>query len=205
VPGRQAGPLQTPATAVPAAGARLAAPPSSVTTPAPTGTSLSEPPPPVAADSNRAQAAQTNGVPTADPNRGPQPQPPIRFAAPPAALRPSVAVAPFPLPSTDPGLPDRIYTSADPGLIAPVLIKPYLPGLTEQSTIGTRLGVLEVVVDPTGAVESVRLRSPENRYRERWWLFVAKNWQFRPAYKDGQPVRFLTLIPLTDARLTDPQ
>ena len=63
-------------------------------------------------------------------------------------------------------------------------------------------GSLEVVVDPTGAVESVRLRSPENRYRERWWLFVAKNWQFRPAYKDGQPVRFLTLIPLTDARFT---
>ena len=112
---------------------------------------------------------------------------------------------PPPSPSTDPGFPDRIYTSGDPGVIAPVLIRPYLPGLTEQSAVGTRLGVLEVVVDTTGAVESVRLRSPENRYRERWWLFVAKNWQFRPAYKDGQPVRFLTLIPLTDARFTDPQ
>jgi hypothetical protein len=115
-------------------------------------------------------------------------------------------VAPPPLPpSTDPSFPDRIYTSGDPGVAAPVLIRPYLPGLTEQGTVGTRLGVLEIVVDTTGRVESVRLRSPENRYRERWWLFVAKNWQFRPAYKDGQPVRFLTLIPLTDARLTDPQ
>jgi hypothetical protein len=130
----------------------------------------------------------------------------VRFATPPSAPRPSVAVAPPPAPPKDPGFPDRIYTSGDPGVIAPVLIRPYLPGLTEQqSTVGTRLGVLEVIVDTTGAVESVRLRSPENRYRERWWLFVAKNWQFRPAYKDGQPVRFLTLIPLTDARFTDPQ
>jgi hypothetical protein len=114
-------------------------------------------------------------------------------------------VAPPPAPPTERGFSDRIYTSGDPGVIAPVLIRPYLPGLTEQTAVGTHLGVLEVVVDRTGAVESVRLRSPENRYRERWWLFVAKNWQFRPAYKDGQPVRFLTLIPLTDARLTDPQ
>jgi hypothetical protein len=211
-PGRQGGSPQTPAATVPAASApaaraHAAAPPSSVvTTPAPAATSLREPPAPVATDSSGAQAVDANRTPTADTNRGPQTQPPVRFAAPPSAPRPSVAVAPPPPPpSTDPGFPDRIYTSADPGVLAPVLIRPYLPGLTEQSTVGTRLGVLEVVVDTTGAVESVRLRSPENRYRERWWLFVAKNWQFRPAYKDGQPVRFLTLIPLTDARLTDPQ
>jgi hypothetical protein len=199
-PRRQGGSPQTPA-----ARARAAAPPSSVvTTPAPAATSLREQPAPVATDSSGAQAVDANRTPTADTNRGAQP--PVRFATPPSAPRPSVAVVPPPPPtSTDPGFPDRIYTSADPGVMAPVLIRPYLPGLTEQSTVGTRLGVLEVVVDTTGAVESVRLRSPENRYRERWWLFVAKNWQFRPAYKDGQPVRFLTLIPLTDARLTDPQ
>jgi hypothetical protein len=202
-PGRQGGSPQTPA-----ARARAAAPPSSVfTTPAiptPAATSLREQPAPVATDSSGARAVDANRTPTADTNRGAQP--PVRFAAPPSAPRPSVAVVPPPPPpSPDPGFPNRIFTSADPGVLAPVLIRPYLPGLTEQSTVGTRLGVLEVVVDTTGAVESVRLRSPENRYRERWWLFVAKNWQFRPAYKDGQPVRFLTLIPLTDARLTDPQ
>jgi hypothetical protein len=206
----------TAATAPPPASAPLS-PGSSVTpapgrqggspeTPAATGPVASEPPAPVATDSSGAQAVDSNRTPTAGTNRGGQPQPPVRFAAPPSAPRPSVAVAPPPPPpSTDSGFPDRIYTSGDPGVIAPVLIRPYLPGLTEQSAVGTRLGVLEVVVDPTGAVESVRLRSPENRYRERWWLFVAKNWQFRPAYKDGQPVRFLTLIPLTDARFTDPQ
>jgi hypothetical protein len=198
VPRGQAGSPQTKAAGSPAVVAPATASSAGlITTPAPAGTSLSEPPPPVATDSKRAPAADTN--------RGPQPQPPIRFAAPPSAPRPSVAVAPPPAPPTDPGFPDRIYTSGDSGVIAPVLVKPFLPGLTEQSTVGTRLGVLEVIVDTTGAVESVRLRSPENRYRERWWLFVAKNWQFRPAYKDGQPVRFLTLIPLTDARLTDPQ
>src|SRR5262245_3829787 len=197
VPSGQVGSQQIQAANRSAVVAPATAPSGLATTPAPARTSLSEPTPPVATNSNRAAAADTSG--------GAQPQPPIRFAAPPSAPRPSVAVAPPTAPRADPGLPDRIYTSGDPGVIAPVLIRPYLPGLTEQSTVGTRLGVLEFIVDPTGAVESVRLRSPENRYRERWWLFVAKNWQFQPAYKDGRPVRFLTLIPLTDARLTEPQ
>jgi TonB family protein len=66
------------------------------------------------------------------------------------------------------------------------------------------LGVLEILVDPTGHVESVRLRSPGNRYRERWWVFAAKNWEFKPAFKDGQPVRFLKRITITQGP-SDPQ
>ena len=84
-------------------------------TPAATGPVASEPPAPVATDSSGAQAVDSNRTPTAGTNRGGQPQPPVRFAAPPSAPRPSVAVAPPPpSPSTDPGFPDRIYTSGDP-------------------------------------------------------------------------------------------
>jgi len=67
------------------------------------------------------------------------------------------------------------------------------------------LGVLELVVDERGAVESVHLNSPANRYRERWWVFAAKQWQFQPASKNGKAVRFLKRILLTDLNVLEPQ
>ena len=54
-------------------------------------------------------------------------------------------------------------------------------------------------------METVHLRSPGNRYRERWWVFAAKQWVFQPALKDGKPVRFLKRIPLTDLNMLEPQ
>jgi hypothetical protein len=134
--------------------------------------------------------------------------PTVTVAAPSVTVAAPTVTAAAPTTSFDPKTPDpvgRLYTTNDPGIVAPVLIRPYLPELADPSTPNLRMGALEVVIGTTGLVESVRLRSPENRYRERWWLFVAKNWQFRPAYKDGQPVRYLKVIPLTDVRLSDPQ
>lgn len=92
----------------------------------------------------------------------------------------------------------RIYSVDDPGVVAPVLPRPYLPQPPPNIPPTRSVGVLEVVVDMKGRVESVRLRSPGNRYRDRWWVSVAKNWRFRPALKDGQPVRFRTQVLLTD-------
>ncbi len=87
----------------------------------------------------------------------------------------------------------------------PQLIRPYLPFRAHTGTPPDALGVLELVVDAHGTVESVHLNSPDNRYRERWWVFAAKNWQFKPAMKNGTPVRFLKRIPLTDLNMLEPQ
>ena len=46
---------------------------------------------------------------------------------------------------------------------------------------------------------------PGRCYREAWWVFASKSWQFRPAMKDGKPVRFLKRIALTDLNLAEPQ
>jgi hypothetical protein len=172
--------------------------------------------PPVA-ESAPAKAVQNRRAPVAPTVAAAAP--PVTVAAPPATTpAPTVTVAaptvkaaatttPAAFDPKTPGPvgPERLYTTNDPGIVAPVLVRPYLPELADPSTPNLRLGALEVVIGTTGLVESVKLRSPENRYRERWWLFVAKNWQFRPAYKDGQPVRYLKVIPLTDVRLSDPQ
>jgi hypothetical protein len=98
-----------------------------------------------------------------------------------------------------------VYTSADAGVTEAILVKPYLPLRPHPDIPDTALGVLEVVVDARGLVESVHLRSPANRYREKWWLFTAKDWRFEPARKNGTPVRSLKRILLTDLNIAEPQ
>lgn len=103
-------------------------------------------------------------------------------------------------------MPDeQLYKSGDPGITDAILVKPYLPPRAHADIPDTALGVLEVVVDARGLVESVHLKSPANRYREKWWLFTAKDWRFSPARKNGTPVRFLKRILLTDLNITEPQ
>jgi hypothetical protein len=99
--------------------------------------------------------------------------------------------------AADRGVEERIYSAADAGVIEPVLTRPYLPPLPPGVT-PEQLGVLEVVVDADGKVESVRLRSGPDAYRDFWWASVGKNWRFRPALKDGHPVRFLKRLSITD-------
>jgi hypothetical protein len=103
-------------------------------------------------------------------------------------------------------IPDsHLYKSGDAGVTEPVLVKPYLPLRPHADIPDSALGVLEVVVDARGQVESVHLKSPANRYREKWWLFTAKDWRFEPASKNGRPVKFLKRILLTDLNITEPQ
>jgi hypothetical protein len=98
-----------------------------------------------------------------------------------------------------------VYSSGDEGVTEPVLLRSYLPGHPAPGTPPSRLGVLKVVVNGRGAVESVRLQSPSNRYHDRFWVSVAKTWRFQPALKDGHPVKFLKSIVITDPPLSDPQ
>jgi hypothetical protein len=97
-----------------------------------------------------------------------------------------------------------VYRSGDEGVTEPVAVRQYLPDPPPKMPPG-RLGVLFLVVDGQGAVESVRLESPSNRYHDRFWLSAAKTWRFKPAVRDGQPVKFLKRIVITEPPLSDPQ
>ena len=60
---------------------------------------------------------------------------------------------------------------------------------------------LTLVVDETGVVESVRLTAStpapgQSLYRHRMLVAAAKAWQFEPAIRDGQPVRYEIRVPL---------
>jgi TonB family protein len=90
-----------------------------------------------------------------------------------------------------------VFTQADPLVTPAVLIRPHLPDRPPADVPEEQIGTLEFVVAESGAVEHVRLISPANRYQERMLVAAAKTWQFRPAMREGRPVRYRTRIRLT--------
>ena len=140
-----------------------------------------------------------NRTPTADANRSPQPRlvSPRRRRRRTSQRRRGSAASPRRRPI--PVFPIGSTRAADPG-VTRACADPALPAGTHGTTSAwpeRAWGCWKSSWLQRPARSNRSAAQPENRYRERWWLFVAKNWQFRPAHKDGQPVRFLTLIPLT--------
>jgi len=91
----------------------------------------------------------------------------------------------------------QVFQAGDPQVTPAVLIRPHLPDNPPPDVPEEHIGTLEFVVTESGAVEHVHLVSPANRYQERMLVAAAKTWQFRPATRDGRPVRFRTRIRVT--------
>ena len=111
----------------------------------------------------------------------------------PSAAAPDERVVPEPPANHD----STVYDADSDGVEPAVLVRPHLPARPASSIESAQLGVLELVVSHTGAVDHVRLISPENRYHDRMMVAAAKTWRFRPATKDGLPVRSRTHIRVT--------
>lgn len=137
--------------------------------------------------------------------------PPPTTVAPSASATSPATVADSPrraAPSGTPAAPPRaaarvpLYTAADAGVTPPVMLRQQLPSPLEPSVDAPDdWPFLELVIDERGAVEAVRLRAKslapgQTLYRHRMLLAAAKAWQFEPATRDGQPVRFLLRVPL---------
>jgi hypothetical protein len=91
----------------------------------------------------------------------------------------------------------NVYTSTDSSVIPPVMVRPVLPKEPPPGVPLHQIGTIDVWVDENGDVEQVRLMSPANRYQERMLVSAAKMWKFRPAFKNGHPVRYRTRVRLT--------
>ena len=90
-----------------------------------------------------------------------------------------------------------MFTAADSSVTPPVIVRPVLPKEPPPNVPPEHIGTIDVVVDEQGDVLHVKLISPANRYHERMLVSAAKMWKFRPAYKDGRPVRYKTRVRLT--------
>jgi TonB family protein len=107
----------------------------------------------------------------------------------PASAQPSAAPAPAPA-------APRVFAGEEPGLTPAVPIRqemPRWPTLPFRVS-GSMRGLLEVVIDETGAVESATMRQSLNSLYDDALLKQAKTWRYQPATKDGKPVKYLRRI-----------
>ena len=88
-----------------------------------------------------------------------------------------------------------IFTSRDVGVIPPVAVRPLIRTLPQYVVESDGVGVVEAIVSTTGTVESVKLLASTTVHHSMI-LSAVKTWEFLPATKDGQSVRFRHLIPI---------
>ena len=107
-----------------------------------------------------------------------------------ASLPPPAPVAPAPAAVP---LPPRVFGIGEPGVVTPITILQRVPPFRGK-VLREAMGVLEVIIDETGGVESVRMRVPFNNAYDKLVLDAAKAWQYQPATVNGVPVRFRKLV-----------
>lgn len=114
----------------------------------------------------------------------------VRAAAPPPAPEPPPAAAV----AVAPTVPTKsIYTGAEAGLSPPVALRQVLPNFP-RDTVAFRNGVLEVLINEAGDVESAVMRTSINPRFDQQVLTAAKTWKYQPAMLGGRPVRFRKFI-----------
>ena len=130
-----------------------------------------------------------------------------------AAATPSVASAAIPpeaaaretvVPSPAPGASGvpRVYTGYDWEVVPPVVVNqrmpPLVPELGRFAKSMNRSAVLDIVIDEKGDVLEATIRQSMHPMFDNLLVDAAQRWKYRPAMKDGVPVRFtktLTLLP----------
>jgi TonB family protein len=94
--------------------------------------------------------------------------------------------------------PPASRAATPPTIVPPVVINQKVPpprGLTlhrEPATLA-----LEVLINEQGRVERAAVTQPLHPIYDALVLGAAENWQYKPATRDGQPVKFLKTIEIT--------
>ena len=107
----------------------------------------------------------------------------VKFTPPP----PLVVTVPDPKPVRPVKL---VYASDDTGVASPIAIDqkvPRFPG----AVIKPATGVIELVIDEKGAVQSAMMRVSIDPVYDKLVLAAAAKWQYHPATLDGMPVKFM--------------
>jgi hypothetical protein len=87
----------------------------------------------------------------------------------------------------------KIYSVEDSDVVAPVTIKQNMPRFPGVLTTAAS-GVLEVVIDVAGGVESVRLLESVHPQYDGLVIANAKKWLYQPAKLEGTPVKYTKRI-----------
>jgi hypothetical protein len=83
-----------------------------------------------------------------------------------------------------------IFSSDSEGVSPPVGVRPQLPSELPANLTTGQLSRVELIISEVGTVDSVKLLGTPHTVHDFMFLSAAKAWQFRPALKDGVPVRY---------------
>ncbi len=95
-------------------------------------------------------------------------------------------------------LDHTVYSAAEATVVPPALVRPRLPSRSSAGVLDENLPQVELVVSASGAVESVRLVTQPTHVVSAMMLSAIKTWQFKPAERDGRPVRCRIVLRLTN-------
>ncbi|MEN3337692.1 MAG: hypothetical protein V7647_1368 [Acidobacteriota bacterium] len=87
---------------------------------------------------------------------------------------------------------DRIYGVEDGHVVRPLALRESWAPLADVFAV--RTGVIEIVIDETGSVETATMSVGVNAVYDRLALTEAKRWRYKPATLDGVPVKFRKVI-----------
>jgi hypothetical protein len=110
------------------------------------------------------------------------------------------AAAPPPPPPPPPAqtqqtvvVPARVFGADNTQVLPPIAIHQVFPPFPGH-IVPSGQGVVEVLVDENGIVESASMRVPVHPSYDALIVAAARTWQYRPATLDGVPVRYRKMI-----------
>jgi TonB family protein len=108
-----------------------------------------------------------------------------------AAAPAQVSAPPMPV-----AVPSRIYFTGDAGVSPPVIVRQDVPSFP-QGAVAAGRGVLEVVINEAGMVETAVMRTPVHPRFDSMVIAATKGWRFKPATVAGTPVKFRKYITIS--------
>ena len=113
----------------------------------------------------------------------------------PAAPAPGMSREAAPLPEP---WDTTVYSNVDSEVVPPALVRLRLPVDPPKGMRSDALPEVEIVVSSSGEVESVKLVTEQAGVGPSMMLSAIKAWRFRPATRDGEPVRYRLRMRLTN-------
>jgi TonB family protein len=121
-----------------------------------------------------------------------------------AAAKPAETSEPAAVEAPKPAAPvvsSRVYTSDDPGVVPPSVLRQDLPTVPPQVMKQARdRGILEVLVNEQGRVQEAAVRLSVHPVYDSLMLAAARDWRFQPATVGGAPVKFRKRIQVSVAK-----
>lgn len=103
---------------------------------------------------------------------------------------------PLPSPTAEPG-EWTMYSAENVDVAPPVPLYAKLSSEPPPGVSSGSLPVLELVVSPSGDVESARMLTPSPNVTTSTLVSAVKAWRFRPATLNGRPARYPYFVRVT--------